>query len=952
MSPEEVDLTGATPPKKMKQARLPFAPRPLNKQTTVPGIQTAPHLIDLILTNVYLSLESKDASRKRKLSGSDEREENLTPSKAPRKEEMKMKVPEVTTADTIKSKLAKFAHKDETDDNEKKEMAEDKKNKRNINIKPKKDKNKQLTDDEARVESLESEKKEKETGKFHGLLKMPFKKAKKKDKKESDDPEEDFELVLESSVDESAITEESSMTSFSSMTDEWANFHEKHDTDQAMEDLELGDKTAHSKKTKMEKQKDKEEKLKRKQEEKALKEEEKAKAKAEKEKQKQLQKEEKEKQKEEKIKAKPTDKVEEKPAVKVNTLAKFLIRGKDAERKSAANSEKEKKLTSAEQKEKKLSSAEPEPVVSSTSDSSVPSPTPAPTSPSTPAPGSACPTKPVFSSGSSTPEPNRAQKVNIAKLKVKLTELNIAMEKAVEEKDYLKAHEAKEKLKNLEDSIKKMESDPNYTSEVLSESVAAPAAPKTPQTPRNVSVVSTPGSSKTSAVKSSKKEALEKERQAKREALEKEKLAKKAALELEKQSKKEAKEKERIEKEKQKEIEKQAKAEEKQEKEKQRKAEKEKVEAEKLRLKQEKEEEKLRKKAEKEAELKQKEEEKRQQELAEKEKAKKEANVFRSFFKKEDPGEKKDNLNSSPSKDTTTGHLTAFRVKKDMRLAPLVRGDPERAKRNIDSLDMPSGPDGLYLAQLRDGYTAGRQGRTWPYERPSEKESDDVEILEDEEEEEESDPEDELNETNINIIMRKGDKTVKTRAKLLKFHENQRPAYWGTWTKTSKYISGRHPFGRDEERFDYEYDSDDDWEEEEEGESLSDDEKDKEEDEENEDYEVDNEFFVPHGYLSDEEEDKEEDEVLDPETAKEKQKLAAKNFEKEHKKKTQELKPRLWGTYFPDGEDVHDAATLQMAKILSGYAAIIIGNNNVVDTSFTKKGKLLTLMFVDILINL
>ena len=96
----------------------------------------------------------------------------------------------------------------------------------------------------------------------------------------------------------------------------------------------------------------------------------------------------------------------------------------------------------------------------------------------------------------------------------------------------------------------------------------------------------------------------------------------------------------------------------------------------------------------------------------------------------------------------------------------------------------------------------------------------------------------------------------------------------------------------------------------------------------------------------------EEDEVLDPETAKEKQKLAAKNFEKEHKKKTQELKPRLWGTYFPDGEDVHDAATLQMAKILSGYAAIIIGNNNVVDTSFTKKGKLLTLMFADILITL
>lgn len=48
--------------------------------------------------------------------------------------------------------------------------------------------------------------------------------------------------------------------------------------------------------------------------------------------------------------------------------------------------------------------------------------------------------------------------------------------------------------------------------------------------------------------------------------------------------------------------------------------------------------------------------------------------------------------------------------------------------------------------------------------------------------------------------------------------------------------------------FDYEIDSDDEWEEEEPGESLkgSDDEKDEENPEENE-YDVDNEFMVPHG---------------------------------------------------------------------------------------------------------
>lgn len=51
-----------------------------------------------------------------------------------------------------------------------------------------------------------------------------------------------------------------------------------------------------------------------------------------------------------------------------------------------------------------------------------------------------------------------------------------------------------------------------------------------------------------------------------------------------------------------------------------------------------------------------------------------------------------------------------------------------------------------------------------------------------------------------------------------------------------------------QEWFDYEIDSDDEWEEEEPGESLkgSDDEKDEENPEENE-YDVDNEFMVPHG---------------------------------------------------------------------------------------------------------
>lgn len=46
---------------------------------------------------------------------------------------------------------------------------------------------------------------------------------------------------------------------------------------------------------------------------------------------------------------------------------------------------------------------------------------------------------------------------------------------------------------------------------------------------------------------------------------------------------------------------------------------------------------------------------------------------------------------------------------------------------------------------------------------------------------------------------------------------------------------------------DYEVDSDSEWEEEEPGESLHGSDDEKEKDESEDDYEVDNDFFVPHG---------------------------------------------------------------------------------------------------------
>lgn len=65
--------------------------------------------------------------------------------------------------------------------------------------------------------------------------------------------------------------------------------------------------------------------------------------------------------------------------------------------------------------------------------------------------------------------------------------------------------------------------------------------------------------------------------------------------------------------------------------------------------------------------------------------------------------------------------------------------------------------------------------------------------------------------------------------KFLLFHQNNRPAYYGTFTKCSEIVTGSEPLAQDTEMFEYEVDSDEEWEEPEEGEELggSDNEEDK-----------------------------------------------------------------------------------------------------------------------------
>lgn len=133
--------------------------------------------------------------------------------------------------------------------------------------------------------------------------------------------------------------------------------------------------------------------------------------------------------------------------------------------------------------------------------------------------------------------------------------------------------------------------------------------------------------------------------------------------------------------------------------------------------------------------------------------------------------------------------------------------------------------------------------------------------------------------------------------KLLQFHENYRPAYWGTWSKKSSHISPRCPLRQDKDVLDYEVDSDEEWEEEEPGESLSHSEGEDEEEGGEDDNDDDDGFFVPHGYLSDDEGALEEWDGGDAEKQKMQQKLKAREWDElmSTKKKMKVLEPVVRG---------------------------------------------------------
>lgn len=383
----------------------------------------------------------------------------------------------------------------------------------------------------------------------------------------------------------------------------------------------------------------------------------------------------------------------------------------------------------------------------------------------------------------------------------------------------------------------------------------------------------------------------EKERRLQEEKLQKQrdKEAKELSKKREREEREEQRRKEREEKDEQK-------RKEREERDEQKRKEREEKERKRLAEQEVKNEEKRKRNEAKEEELRKKEEERKRKEGADL-KAKKEAEAFQKFFKAKRAANADGEAGQQQAQqnDDNEPEILAFRpfeVKGDMKLAPIRRKQltaPCREQLETFMADVPPKTTNLYLEELKSGkIIPGIWRRISVDTKISE---DDVQIIDDE-----------LDRAGQAIVEETHAPIEHFRAKFYKFHENRRPPFYGTWRKRTNVIKPRRPFVQDAKFFDYEVDSDLEWEEEEPGESLdgSDDEKEKES--EDDDYEVDNEWFVPHGHLSDEELQN-EDEVLDANTReaqKAKLQVLQQEFAQEMKKKTEKIKPRLIGCIWTD----------------------------------------------------
>ncbi|XP_060067247.1 chromatin assembly factor 1 subunit A-B-like [Ylistrum balloti] len=392
--------------------------------------------------------------------------------------------------------------------------------------------------------------------------------------------------------------------------------------------------------------------------------------------------------------------------------------------------------------------------------------------------------------------------------------------------------------------------------------------------------------SKLSAAKMKEKEALRQKIKEEKEKKLEEKRLKKEEERLEREEKKKEREEAKALKEKQREEEKERKEKERQEKLLLKEEEKKK--------KQEQTEAKLEEKRKKDEELKLKKEEKLKEEEEKVKKASKTKQAFQSFFIN------KQRVSPVSKVNETKSLFMPFEVKKDMKLAPSCprkQLDIEAAA-TLDQLSFKQVSNAsdslLYVEELRTGKLQPKKFRA--VDRKKNKVDDDVMLVHDSE-----------------VV-----KKVTYHCKLLQFHTNYRPPYYGTWRKKSNVISPRNPWKQDKDLFDYEVESDDEWEEEEPGESLSGSEG--EEEEEGADGEEEDDWMVPHGYLSDDE-GCQADEDVSPEMMKAARQAKLESWESELKRQTKAALPIIIGCVW---EQALHSLQKQVQETMDSYQAVCL----------------------------
>ncbi|KAL8591250.1 hypothetical protein ACOMHN_017574 [Nucella lapillus] len=396
----------------------------------------------------------------------------------------------------------------------------------------------------------------------------------------------------------------------------------------------------------------------------------------------------------------------------------------------------------------------------------------------------------------------------------------------------------------------------------------------TPQTPAsaNTSCSSADGttpqsSTRTKRVLSKKQEERAAMRQKVKDDKERQKLETKEQKEKERLEKKQKRDEEKAEKER-------AKKEDKEKKEKERLEKKEQTDKEKqskLLQKEEGKQKKMEKLNAKMEEKRQKEEEKQKEEEEKVRQAEKRKVVFTSFFMKPKA------VTSTKVAKAEDNLFIPFEVKKDMTLAPLIRQHlSEDSKQHLDGiLNCQKTADMTYVEELKQG--TRKPLRTCRVLRKKIEIEQEVELL---------------------VHDSEAVKKVMHAVKLLQFHTDYRPPYYGTWRKTVKGLTPRNPWKKGEDVFDYEVDSDEEWEEEEPGESLSDSNGEEEEGEEEEENEDDG-WMVPHGYLS-EDEGCQDDEDVSPDVLKARQRAKAMAWETDMQAKKQMMPPLHLGCFWLD----------------------------------------------------